>query len=297
MPTDGTLAPAFSLGPTMTDEECDRFCRYVEEHCAIALGQDKKYLFESRLGRLLARSGARSYSEFYGLVTQRSDRELRDQLVEAITTNETLWFRDGHPFAALRDHVLPELARRAREEGRRVRIWSAGCSTGQEPYSVAMLIDELCSQARGPVCFPHDFEIIATDISQAALTLARAGRYDAVSMRRGLGEEWEEFRARYFEPSGSVSVLSDEVRRRVSFERFNLQDDFRHLGRFDLILMRYVAIYFSREFKHRLLGRLAGALAPGGRLVLGAAEGLIDGAHGLVPERLGGSHLYRLGNR
>ncbi len=282
---------------TMTDEECELFCRYVETQCAISLGTEKKYLFESRLARLLRDSGAQDFSEFYRHVALRADPQLRDRIVEAITTNETLWFRDSHPFAALRDHVLPELASRARREQRRVRIWSAGCSTGQEAYSVSMLVDELCRQWNGAPCFPHDFEIIATDISSLALGLARVGRYDPVSMRRGMTGQWERYRSMYFDESGQTSRLDDDVRRRVSFHRFNLQDDFKPFGTFDLILMRYVAIYFSREFRTALLGRLAQSLAPGGRLLLGAAEGLIDAPHCLVPERVGGSHFYCRGSQ
>jgi chemotaxis protein methyltransferase CheR len=283
--------------PTMTDEECDLFRQYVQTHCAISLGTEKKYLFESRLARLLKESGAADFSEFYRQVALRADPQLRDRIVEAITTNETLWFRDGHPFVALRERVLPELAARARREQRRVRIWSAGCSTGQEPFSVAMLVDEMCQNANGAICFPHDFEIVATDISELALGLARIGRYDPVSMRRGMGGQWERYRSQYFDESGRTSQLDAALRRRVSFHRFNLQDDFRPFGTFDLILMRYVAIYFSREFRTALLGRLVGRLTPGGRLLLGAAEGLIDAPIGLVPERVGGSHFYRRGTQ
>ncbi len=288
------LPTPFCDGPEMTDEECDLFRRYVEEHCAIALGSEKKYLFESRLARLMAQCGVADYRSFYELVRRRDDLGLRDRIVEAIVTNETLWFRDVHPFIALREQILPELARRAKEQRRRVRIWSAGCSTGQEPYSVAMLVDELCLDGRLGICFPQDFEIIATDISDQALTLARAGRYDPVSMRRGMVPAFAVLRDRCFVTEGRTAVLTEDVRQRVTFARLNLQDDFRHLGQFDLILLRYVGIYFSRPFRRTLLGRLIQRLTPEGRILFGAAEGLVENDHGLVPEKVGESHFYHL---
>lgn len=283
-----------SVGPSMQDEECDLFRRYVETHCAVSLGREKKYLFESRLARLLVQSGARDFAEFYRMVIERPDPRLRDRIVEAITTHETLWFRDSHPFLALRDELIPELARRASRERRSLRIWSAGCSTGQEPYSLAMLVHELSLPADSEPWGGFDTEILATDISHYALTIARAGRYDRIAMQRGLVGPWERYQKCYFAEQGTVSVLAERIRRRVVFQRLNLQDDFAHLGRFDLILMRNVGIYFSGDFKQNLWARLASSLRSGGWLLLGAAEGLVDPQQGLVCEKIGESHFYRL---
>ncbi len=288
------LPPGYSSAPNMTDGECAMFRAYVERECAIAIGQDKKYLMEARLGRLLAETESASFTEFYRKVVYGADENLRRRIIEAITTNETLWFRDSHPFAALRDEVFTELAGRSGRSKRPIRIWCAGCSTGQEPYSVAMLIDDFCHGRRDLNLSWRDFELVGTDISSAALRIARMGRYDRISMDRGFGAEWEPFRRRYFETRGAVSELSPEIRSRVNLASLNLQDNFGHLGRFDLILLRYVLIYFSSEFKERLLSRIANSLMPGGLVLLGAAETLGEGCDRFRTERIGRSYFNRV---
>lgn len=292
--TDRVNGSRYSKSPAMTDAERDLFRDYVERECAIIIGEDKKYLIEARLGRLLSESGSSSYAEFYRKVVSSTDRVLRDKIVEAITINETLWFRDSQPFVALRDFVLPELLQRRQRQAQPIRIWSAGCSTGQEAYSIAMLVDWICSQRPDSGAGAPAFEIVATDISGSALRFAAAGRYDRVSMKRGFEGEWSQFRDRYFETHGAVSELLGRVRLRVHFARHNLQDDFTRLKRFDLILLRYVAIYFADGFKHGLFSRLADSLSRGGILMLGAAETLGQDPGRFRAERLGGAYFYRV---
>jgi len=168
----------------------------------------------------------------------------------------------------MRDVAVPELLRKAATGT--VRVWSAAASTGQEAYSIAMLFDEL-ARAKGTPSLTRNLEIIGTDISSAALFLAISGRYDSLAIRRGLSDER---RKRYFSESGSVWVLSDEIKARAKFRRFNLMDSLAALGTFDLVLCRYVAIYFQEDFKKDLFQRIAGVLKPGCPLLLGATETL-----------------------
>ena len=242
---------------------------FIERHCGIALGDEKAYLVETRLVGLMAEHGCEDYGSFYRLAAD-GDRALRDRIVDAMTTNETLWFRDGHPFAILRERLLPPLARLLLDGGRfRIRIWSGASSTGQEPYSIAMTILELCQATPG--LRPDQFEILATDISPSALFLAKAGRYDEAALNRGLGPERRE---RFFHRAGRAWEVNDELKRMVTFQRFNLQDPLAPLGHFDIVFMRYVCIYFAEPFKRRIYQEVARLLAPDGHLIISAVESL-----------------------
>jgi chemotaxis protein methyltransferase CheR len=242
----------------------------IEQACGIALGQEKAYLVETRLMGLMAETGCADYSSFYRRVAGSRDPLLRDRIVDAITTNETLWFRDGHPFAILRDKLLPGLARELLAGSRfRIRLWSAASSTGQEAYSIAMTVLEFCRNDTR--LRPDQFEILATDISPTALALARNGRYDEAAMIRGLPRE---YRDRYFGQDGRLWTVNEEVRRLVSFRRFNLQEPLEPLGHFDVVFLRYVSIYFSEEFKRRLYQGILRLLAPEGHLIISAVESL-----------------------
>jgi chemotaxis protein methyltransferase CheR len=279
--------------PSMTHEEYVQFRDYVERHCSIALGDDKKYLLEARLAGLVVESGCESFREFFARASTSVDPKLRDKIVDAVTTNETLWFRDGSPWELVRDKALPEFASLA-STGKRVRfrIWSGACSTGQEPYSLAMLIDDFCKTPGCPLT-PEAFEIIATDISPSALFIAMAGRYDAISMKRGLSGDWERYRATYFDKKGIVSEVKDHIKKRVQFKRYNLQDSLAPLGVFDLVFLRNVAIYFSAPFKRDLFQRIHDVMGVGARLLVGSAESLTDYPHLFSPERHGRAFAYR----
>jgi len=242
----------------------------IEKLCGIALGDEKAYLIEARLAGLLTENGCTDFGSFYRLVAHDPSPQLRDKIVDAMTTNETLWFRDTHPFQILREGLLPKLAQDLRSGNRfRIRIWSGACSTGQEPYSIAMSIHEFCRS--NPGVRPDQFEILATDISPSALMLAKLGRYDAAAVSRGLPDD---LRDRYFHADGKVWVANDELKQLVSFRKFNLQDTMDSLGRFDIVFMRYVSIYFSDPFKQIIYRGVAKLLAPEGHLVISAVESL-----------------------
>lgn len=260
---------------------------YIERHCGIVLGEEKAYLVETRLAGLLAETGCRDYGSFYRLASAESGNALRDKIVDAMTTNETLWFRDGHPFQILREVLLPEFSRQLLEGGRfRIRIWSAAASTGQEPYSIAMTLLEHCRL--NPGLRPDQFEIVASDISPSALFLARAGRYDAGALGRGMPED---LRDRYFRQEGQVWALDDSVKRLVTLRKFNLQDPMDSLGRFDIVFCRYVTIYFSDPFKRQIYEGIARLTSPGGYLFISAVENM-HGHADLFETRSHGSGTY-----
>lgn len=262
---------------------------YIERHCGILLGDEKVYLVETRLAGLLVETGCRDYGSLYRLAISETGTELRDKIVDAMTTNETLWFRDGHPFQILREILLPEFGQQLLKGQRfRIRIWSAAASTGQEPYSIAMTILEYCREHPG--IQPTQFEILASDISPSALFLAKAGRYDEGAMGRGLPDE---LRDRYFHREGPVWVLDESVKRLVTLRKFNLQDSMEPLGRFDIVFCRYVTIYFSEAFKRQIYEGIARLTAPGGYLFISAVENLQAHADLFEPIHQASGTYYR----
>lgn len=202
-----------------------------------------------------------------------------------MTTNETLFFRDQHPFDALRSHMLPALVR-ARGKERRLRIWCAAASTGQEPYSVAITLRE-----NFPELADWDVKLLATDLNCAVLARARSGRYSTLEVKRGLPAS---LLLKYFRAQGDEWQLKDEVRRMVQFSELNLLDAWGTLGPLDIVLMRNVLIYFDVETKKRILGQLRGQLARDGYLLLGGAETTANLDDAYVPLRLGAGVYYRL---
>lgn len=255
---------------SVSSQEFSALRTLIAELCGILVAENKAYLIETRLGSLVLENGCASFAEFHQKLKYGADAKLRDKVIDLMTTNETLWFRDSHPFTILKDILLPEYARQARENGRTaLRIWSAACSTGQEPYSLAMII--LDAMRSSPDLKKLRYEILASDISTSALRLAKMGRYESLAINRGLPPE---YRDRYFKQDGRVWTIAPEVQQMVTLKKINLQDSFASLGRFDIILCRNVAIYFSDEFKRDLFGRFAKALHPGGIFFLGASESL-----------------------
>lgn len=262
---------------------------YIEKNCGILLGEEKAYLIETRLAGLLAETGSADYAAFYRLASSETGTALRDKIVDAMTTNETLWFRDGHPFQILRDVMLPEFASQLQSGSRfRIRIWSAASSTGQEPYSIAMTILEYCREHPG--IRPDQFEILASDISPSALFLARAARYDASALGRGMPDE---LRARYFRQEGQVWVLDDAVKKLVTLRKFNLQDSLDPLGRFDIVFCRYVTIYFSDAFKRQIFEGIARLTSKGGYFFTCAVENLQNAPDLFEPLSCGPGTYYR----
>ncbi len=262
--------------PVLSTRDFDHLRELIEGWCGIAVDSSKTYLIETRLRHLVGETGCSSYSEFYDKALCASDA-LRDQIIDSITTNETSWFRDAPVYRALRSTLIPDVYRRM-EEGMnergaqgRLRIWSAACSTGQEPYSIAILLREMERSGEIPAGAASQVEILATDVCRAALALAGLGRYDPISIRRGLSSD---LRDRYFEKQGRVSIVRPEIREAVTFRRFNLLEPLGTLGTFDLVLMRNVMIYFSTGVKKHMLARVLQILRSEATVVVGATESL-----------------------
>jgi chemotaxis protein methyltransferase CheR len=237
----------------------------LKERSGLDLSPDKQYLVESRLMPLARRSGLGGISDL--VQKMRSGAEsLTVQVVEAMTTNETFFFRDKIPFDNLTDGVLPGLIQ-SRASRRSLRIWSAACSTGQEPYSIAMALREYGAALAG-----WRIEIVATDLSQEVLEKSKAGLYSQFEVQRGLPIQ---LLVKYFTQLGEFWQLSADIRGMVQHRQLNLLQDFSHLGKFDVIFCRNVLIYFDQETKTTIFERLARMLEPDGTLMLGAAESVV----------------------
>jgi len=192
---------------------------------------------------------------------------LKNKVVEAMTTNETLWFRDGFPFEVLAEHVFSDLKEKKKSP---VKILSAACSSGQEPYSISMIADEFIKKNFGA---NMQFQVVGVDIDTGILDEARTAKYEPMALARGLSDERKQ---RYFTQQGDHWQVNMDVRSRVSFREQNLMQSYASLGKFDVIFCRNVLIYFSAELKTDILKRLAGALNPGGYLFLGASESIVQ---------------------
>lgn len=251
---------------SLTQEEFELLRKLIEENSGISLGDAKGYLVESRLQPLLKESGCTTFKEFYLKSLDRRNG-LIDKIIDAMTTHETLWFRDVTPFITLREKVLPELLKTAQR--RKVRIWSAGCSTGQEPYSIAITVHEYA--ITHPGLTPSRFEILATDISYSALFTAIAGRYHGLGISRGMNQDTL---GKYFIKNNYFYDIKNEIKSMVTFKQMNLQAPFTLLGHFDIIFCRNVIIYFSERFKKELFVRFYQSLQPRGFLFLGYSENL-----------------------
>ena len=255
----------------ITIEEFRLIRDYVEKHCGIHLSDDKVYLVETRLTTMMFEQGCRTFGELYNRAVLDKTHALRDKIIEAITTNETFWFRDLHPFSILTEVLFKQYADEiAAGKRSRIRFWCCACSTGQEPYSIAMTFLEYAR--RNPRLKPEHIEILATDISSTVLFLGKLGRYDSLAITRGLADE---MRDRYFVQDNKIWTIRDEVKKMVKFQKLNLQESFNHLGKQDIIFCRNILIYFSLEFKQDILKRIAALLRPSGYLFLGASESII----------------------
>ncbi|OOE99080.1 CheR family methyltransferase [Salinivibrio sp. IB643] len=249
----------------ISDQEYRDFCKHLESKCGIVLGGSKQYLVRSRLSPLVNKFGLASLSELVKSVIAGRNRELAVATIDAMTTNETLWFRDTYPYEVLAHRLLPELAK-ARKP---IKIWSSASSSGQEPYSIAMTVAE--TQQRKPGML-SSVSITATDISTSMLEACRQGIYDNLALGRGLSPER---RRTFFEDVGDGKMrIKDNIKRMVTFRPQNLMESYSLLGKFDIIFCRNVLIYFSPDMKAKVLNQMAGALNPGGYLILGASESL-----------------------
>tara|TARA_R110000868_G_scaffold245896_1_gene502511 strand:- start:62908 stop:63810 length:903 start_codon:yes stop_codon:yes gene_type:complete len=252
----------------VSSKDYQNFRAFLESACGILLGDNKQYLVASRLSKIMVSNQITSLSELIEKISLVNNRALKEEVIDAMTTNETLWFRDTHPFDVFKNTILPAAIANG---GSSLRIWSAACSSGQEPYSLSMIYDEYRAAHRAKL---PPLNIVATDLSKSMLEACRAAEYDGLSLGRGLSER----RLRqFFEPTeNDCWRLKAVCRERVRFQLLNLMDGFISLGKFDAVFCRNVLIYFSQELKKDILRRIHASLKPGGYLVLGASEGMTD---------------------
>jgi chemotaxis protein methyltransferase CheR len=239
--------------------------KLLKERSGLDLSADKQYLIESRLLPLARKAGLSGIPELVQKL-QGGSSALITSVVEAMTTNETFFFRDKVPFDHFRDTIMQEVLK-ARASRRSVRIWCAAGSTGQEPYSLAMTLKEMGAALTG-----WRVEIIATDLSQEVLEKAKAGVYSQFEVQRGLPIQ---MLMKYFKQTGETWQVNPELRAMIQHRQLNLLQDFSHLGTFDVIFCRNVLIYFDQETKINIFNRLARQIEPDGFLVLGAAETVV----------------------
>jgi chemotaxis protein methyltransferase CheR len=265
----------------------------IHRLCGLVLGPDKAYLVRHRLAPLLQSEGFASFDQLLERLKSRGGGRLHDAIIEAITTKETSFFRDPAYFEAINKTVLPECLFALQPNTRmrhRIRIWSAGCSTGQEPYSMAMLIRDVLAGDSADDAKKSPFSILATDLSAEALTFAKDGCYTQADVARGLSGA---MLARHFHRRGKHWVVHESLQHLVQFRRFDLLGSPAAFGAFDLILCRNVLIYFDESTRRAVCAEFYRALQPGGWLVLGAAESLYGIRHRLESIKLGQAILYR----
>ncbi len=248
----------------ISPQEYDDFCRYLEDASGIILGENKHDLVTSRLNRLMREFEIEDFAHLIQQLKIRRNTKLHEQIVDAMTTNETLWFRDTYPYDVLKHELLPEVTS---QKARQLRVWSAASSSGQEAYSISMTIQEYLASKPGSL--PSDIQIIGTDISTTMLRDASNATYDKMSLSHGISEDRKK---RFFIPQGDKWQVRPEIKTRASFRELNLLDNFSALGKFDIIFCRNVLIYFSSEIKSDILNRMAASLNPGGYLFLGSSE-------------------------
>ena len=266
----------------MTPPDYEYLRKLLKDRSGLDLSADKQYLIESRLLPLSRKSGLAGIGELVQKMKGGS-ADIITQVVEAMTTNETFFFRDKVPFDHFRDSIMPEILQ-ARASRKTLRIWCAAGSTGQEPYSLAMCLKEMGAALSG-----WRVEILATDLSQEVLEKSRAGIYSQFEVQRGLPIQ---MLVKHFKQTGELWQINADIRAMVQHRQLNLLHDFSQLGAFDVIFCRNVLIYFDQDTKINIFNRLAKATEPDGFLVLGAAEtvvGLTD-VFKPYPERRG---LYR----
>lgn len=250
----------------VSQESYLKFRDFLERQCGIVLGDNKQYLVRSRLASLLYKHKYESADELIDVVVRGFDRSLLQAVIDAMTTNETLWFRDNYPFDLLIKDLLPKLA----TKNQKIRIWSAACSSGQEPYSIAMSVLEY--QRQRPGALRGGVEIVATDLSSEMLKKCEQGVYDELSLARGLSAQRRDTFFQHHD-KGMMQV-KPEVRKMVQFRSLNLLSSYASLGRFDIVFCRNVLIYFSPQIKQRILQQIAGQLQAEGVLFLGASESI-----------------------
>ncbi|NTS75405.1 protein-glutamate O-methyltransferase CheR [Catenovulum sp. SM1970] len=265
----------------LADADYQKFCTFLEHQCGIVLGANKQYLVKSRLTPLMARFSIETLSELLDKAIRVGERQLRAAVVDAMTTNETLWFRDTYPFDVLKKDIFPHYG------NKRIKFWSAASSSGQEAYSIA--ISALEHRKANPA--QANIQILGSDISPTMLDICRFAEYDSLALGRGLSPDRKR---NFFNDIGNGRMqLKPEVKSLASFRQVNLLDSYSLLGKFDVIFCRNVLIYFSAEVKSKILSQFAQSLNPDGYLFLGASESITGLSDEFVMQRCNPGIVYR----
>jgi chemotaxis protein methyltransferase CheR len=285
-PSQAKIAPGTSGHPMASSISPENYAYlqdYIYAESGIVLEADKHYLLESRLMPIVRREHYTSLDDLCKRMRSQAIPNLLKQVVEAMTTNETLFFRDASPFEAMRTQIIPQLKER-RAQSRKLSFWSAAASSGQEAYSLAMSLLEM---GLGN----WNIEILGTDLSEQILDRARAGRYMQIEVNRGLPAP---YLVKYFRREGLEWQLKDEVRRMVRFQQLDLRQSLSTLGTFDIVMCRNVLIYFDVPTKKKILAEIRKVLHHGGYLVLGGAETTVNLDEAFQRTSVGQAVLYRL---
>ncbi len=247
----------------MNVKDFEHISKLLYDRSGLVLGEDKAYLVESRLNPVARKWEFKNFDDMAFAIRTAGNSKLIADVVEAMTTNESFFFRDQTPFKLFEETVLPSLLQN-RAQKRQIRIWSAACSSGQEPYTLAMLLKEHASQLAG-----WKVEILATDLSTQILQKAKEGNYSQFEVQRGLPIT---LMMKYFKQVGDKWQIADELRQMITYRVFNLLDNMSALGQFDVVYCRNVLIYFDQGTKTKVLNAIANVMAPDGALFLGGAE-------------------------
>lgn len=252
----------------ITQPEFAKIRELLNTNTGIILNEDQTYVVETRLSSLGYEMGVATFGELFDKI-RANPKQILPKVIHLLANHETCWFRDHSLWNTLEKLIFPQLFERLKIGKHKIRIWSAGCSSGQEPYSVAILIDELCQQQTIPACIER-FSILATDMSDEILSIAKVAQYNAFDIKRGLSKHR---RNTYFTQQQNNWQLNEEIRQRVEFRQINLIEYFTNpINHFDIILCRNVIVYFSTEFQQRVIPKLIKVLANNGVFFLGASE-------------------------
>lgn len=247
----------------MRPEDFDFISQLVRDRSGLVLNKDKAYLLESRLMPIARKRGMAGLEDLAQELRTKNETALIQEVVEAMTTNESFFFRDVKPFDLFRDAIMPDVLR-TRASQRSLRVWCAAASSGQEPYSLAILLKEMGDKLNG-----WRTEIVGTDISRDILAKAKQGTYSQFEVQRGLPIQ---LLLKYFDKNGETWEIKPEIRSMVQYKEYNLLDKLGALGKFDVVFCRNVLIYFDQETKGRVLDEIANLMPPDGVLFLGGAE-------------------------
>jgi chemotaxis protein methyltransferase CheR len=270
------------------EHEFNTLKNYLLVSSGIDVPVEKKYLFTTRLSEFLIKVKCSSFLQLHELL--QNDPLLHQSFIESMTTHETSFFRDGHPYQVFQNTILPEIVKKRGTSTRKMYIWSVACSTGQEPYSLSIAIHEWCQSNPQSGIQPADFVIFAGDISERVLSVARRGVYTRDEVARGITDIQL---SKYFKQIENCYEVNQNVREIIQFRQINLSQPLVYMGRFDLIMCRNVMIYFSVELRKKIVGQFSDVLQSEGFLILGASETLYGLSENFLPHHYGETIVYR----